>query len=86
MFLSSYQANLLEEFFQNFGTSSESRGRHFITSLLTKQPSFQANMPSINLVSKQIYHGIKVSARRVSSRPVDTHFWKKYKKNTLNLL
>ena len=29
---------------------------------------------------------IKVLARRVSSRPVDTHFWKKYKENLLNLL
>ena len=29
---------------------------------------------------------IKVSARRVSCHPRDTHFWKKYKENSLNLL
>ena len=30
----------------------------FFTSLLTKQLCYQANIPSINLVSKQIYHRI----------------------------
>ena len=28
----------------------------------------------------------KVLARRVSSCPMDTHFWKKYKETSLNLL
>ena len=27
----------------------------------------------------------KVSARRVSSRPMDAHFWNEYKENSLNL-
>ena len=31
-------------------------------------------------------HDVKVLARRVSSRPMDAHFWKKYKENSLNLL
>ena len=30
--------------------------------------------------------GGKFSARRVSSRTVDAHFWKKYKENSLNIL
>ena len=30
--------------------------------------------------------GTKVLARRVSSRPMDAHFWKKYKENSPNLL
>ena len=29
--------------------------------------------------------GNKVLARRVSSRPMDAHFWKKYKKNSFKL-
>ena len=29
---------------------------------------------------------VKVLARRVSSRPMDTHFWKKHKENSANLL
>ena len=37
------------------------------------------------------HQGIRVQcnngvARRVSSRPMKTHFWKKYKENSLNLL
>ena len=31
-------------------------------------------------------HVAKVLARGVSSHPTDTHFWKKYKENSLNLL
>ena len=30
--------------------------------------------------------GYKVLARRVSSRPMDAHFWKKHKENSPNLL
>ena len=29
---------------------------------------------------------VLISQKPVSSRPIDTHFWKKYKKNSLNLL
>ena len=29
---------------------------------------------------------VKVLARRESSLPMDTHFWKKYKEKSLNLL
>ena len=39
-------------------------------------------VPPLTLPSCQGY----VLARRVSSRPMDTHFWKKYKENSLNLL
>ena len=37
---------------------------------------------------KSLYFWVvaNVLARRVSSRPVDTHFWKKYKENSINLL
>ena len=32
------------------------------------------------------WHVAKVLARRVSSHPMDTHFWNKYKENSANLL
>ena len=32
------------------------------------------------------WHVAKVLARRVSSRPMDAHFWKKYKETSLDLL
>ena len=59
--------------------------------LVDKKVSFKSNLPSKKIhkswtTTQDFFWAlIKVLARRVSSRPMDAHFWKKHKENSPNL-